>query len=164
MEIRQAITTDAPQLELLGPRVCANAVAGFRVPFSPASWAEQVRALLEFADRRVFVAVTRGNRVAGMHAVVAAPLLFNTRALVVRTATLWVDPDCRGQGVAGGLHALAEEWARSIGARAMVAGVPHDYRAHADLGDEAATPAAAAGFYSERGYRPAEASLVMEVR
>lgn len=162
LDIRRATTADEPQIVDLGPRVCANAARGFGVAFDACAWGEQVAAFLAQPDRRMFVA-TDGDRVVGVHAVIACPTMFSRRALVVRTATLWVAPAARGQGAARRLHEMAEAWARSIGAQHMFAGVPLDYAAHAELGDPAATPAAAEGFYRDSGYLPVETTLLKEV-
>jgi GNAT superfamily N-acetyltransferase len=161
MDVRQAIRADTPQLNELGPSVCANAVRGLCIAFDPPSWHCAMDEFLRLPDRRLFVAAD-GERIVGVLAVVACPALFARTSHVVRVVTLWVGQAHRGQGIARKLHAAAEEWARSVGAPVMFAGVPCNYDAHAELGDNA-SPADASRFYREQGYRPAEASLVKEI-
>jgi len=161
-EARQAIRADVPQLDALGPRVCANAVRVLAIAFDPQSWRLTIDEFLRLPDRRMFVAAD-GERIAGVLAVIACPALFARGANVVRVATLWVDKAARGHGVARKLHGLAEAWTREVGASAMFAGVPHDYDAHQELGDDA-SPADAIRFYRGQSYQPAEASFIKEIR
>jgi GNAT superfamily N-acetyltransferase len=162
MQIQAATADQAAQLVELGPRLFANGIRAIG-DFDAHAWGEEVGCLLVLDDRKAFVAL-ENDRVVGAHIIsmVTSPLA--PRAPVARTTTLWVHPDARGRGAATRLQSTAEAWARDKGARLMLACVPTDYSAHADIGDADAKQATAHRFYEGRGYERAETTFLKEIR
>lgn len=161
MMIQRATADQAAQLVELGPRIFANAIRAIG-PFDRNAWSMEVGRLLVLNDRRAFVALD-ADRIVGAHVVVAGAGDI-TPTLTVRTVTLWIHPDARSRGIATRLQSVAETWCRDIGAKLMAAGVPVDYSAHADIGDNGAGQGSAQAFYEGRGYQRAETMFLKEIR
>ncbi len=161
MIVKPATVEMLPQLMELAPRIFANAIKAL-APLDMNAWVAELWRFMNLPDRRFFVATEQG-RILGVHAVMMSPVLFAPTVQVVRTVTLWLHPEARGQGIGTQLQRAAEEWGKAAGARYMAAGVPHEYDAHAALGDKRANPELAEGFYESRGYERLETSFMKEI-
>ncbi len=157
-----ATSADIDGLLELAPRMLANAVHKFGSPIAPADWRAALESLIG-GGGRAFVVRDEGRRIVGALLVGASGLAFNSSVVVVQVLTLWVSPGARCAGHARTMLESATEWAREIGAVAMVAGVPTDYEGQRIAGD-ACSPVRAERVYTRNGFALSETVLIKAVR